>query len=226
MDCSEHEPAILDLCSKIEDGIKHPRNCKSTGLDDISKEMMRQIGDNGTDILHAIYNKIQYSREWQHNWTTSAFLTLHQKGSTRKCYHYRITELILLVNQALIYNFNYHLKPFILRQIPQEQYGFVQGKGTREQVLNVRQVVEKAAKLNISMLMYFLNNSKSNPWCSLETSLKGFAKDGCSILSHPIDQRPVQQKSIMIFNDYFMYRKGSDRDVYCLHSYLTYMKDI
>lgn len=47
------------------------------------------------------------------------------------------------------------------QQIPQEQAGFVKGKGTREQVLNIRQVIEKAYEYNVPVVMCFVDYSKA-----------------------------------------------------------------
>ncbi|XP_072934917.1 uncharacterized protein [Epargyreus clarus] len=46
-------------------------------------------------------------------------------------------------------------------QIPQEQAGFVKGKGTREQILNMRQLIEKAYEYNTPVIMCFVDFSKA-----------------------------------------------------------------
>lgn len=41
------------------------------------------------------------------------------------------------------------LYSFMRRQIPQEQEGFVKGRDTREQILNLRMLIEKAREYNV-----------------------------------------------------------------------------
>ncbi len=46
-------------------------------------------------------------------------------------------------------------------QIPKEQAGFVKGRGTREQILNMRQLIEKAREYNVEMILCFVDYKKA-----------------------------------------------------------------
>ncbi|XP_030764239.1 uncharacterized protein LOC115888612 [Sitophilus oryzae] len=56
---------------------------------------------------------------------------------------------------------NNRLRPYLLPQIAEEQTGFMPGKGTREQIGNVRQLIEKAREFNIEMYLCFIDYSKA-----------------------------------------------------------------
>lgn len=53
------------------------------------------------------------------------------------------------------------LKSYLLPEIPQEQAGFVPGRGTREQILNVRQIIEKSREYNTKIYICFIDYSKA-----------------------------------------------------------------
>jgi len=44
------------------------------------------------------------------------------------------------------------LQKYLLPQMPPEQAGFVKGRGTRDQIFNTRQLIEKAQEFNAPML--------------------------------------------------------------------------
>lgn len=46
-------------------------------------------------------------------------------------------------------------------QIAQEQAGIVKGKGTREQILNIRQLIEKSYEFNTLLILCFIDYSKA-----------------------------------------------------------------
>lgn len=53
------------------------------------------------------------------------------------------------------------LKNFLLCQISDKQNGFVPGKETSEQILNVRQIIEKTRQFNVKLLMCFEADKKA-----------------------------------------------------------------
>jgi len=44
------------------------------------------------------------------------------------------------------------LQKYMLPQMPPEQAGFVKGRGTKDQIFNTRQLIEKAREFNVPML--------------------------------------------------------------------------
>jgi hypothetical protein len=87
-------------------------------------------------------------------------IPLHKKGLARICSNYRTNALIPHACKVLLEIINTRLTAFLDRQIPPEA-GFVPGRGTREQKLNVRQMVEKAREFNMPLIMCFIHYSKA-----------------------------------------------------------------
>lgn len=71
----------------------------------------------------------------------------------------RTIELITLYKQSTTYQ--QRLKYFLLPEISDQEPGFVPSSGTREQTLNVQQIIEKAFKLNVTTYLDFLDYSKA-----------------------------------------------------------------
>ena len=77
------------------------------------------------------------------------------------CSNYKTIALISHASKVLLHVINRRLHYYLTRQIPEEQAGFVKGKGTREQILNVRQIVEKSREFNSPVILCFIDYSKA-----------------------------------------------------------------
>lgn len=53
------------------------------------------------------------------------------------------------------------LQSYLKQQIPYEQAGFVKGHGTREQITNMRFMVEKSWEYYVSVFLCFIDYSKA-----------------------------------------------------------------
>lgn len=157
--CEDMEPDILK--EEVEAAITHLKNGKAIGKDAIPIETIKAAGDQGVQIFHTICNKIWQSGTWPKEWAHTVFIPLHKKGSTKKCSNYRLIALISHASKILLHILNERLKAFLSKEIAPEQAGFVKGKGTREQIFIVRQIIEKAREFNKPTYICFVDFSKA-----------------------------------------------------------------
>ncbi|KMQ89503.1 endonuclease-reverse transcriptase [Lasius niger] len=106
-------------------------------------------------------NKVWTTTVWPKEWITSVIVPLHKKGPTCKCENYRLIALITHASKILLHIIHSRLQPFADRQIAPEQAGFVSGRGTREQILNLRQLIEKAREYYMPMFLCFVDYEKA-----------------------------------------------------------------
>ncbi|KAI8433901.1 hypothetical protein MSG28_015827 [Choristoneura fumiferana] len=156
---SDMEPDILK--EEVRSAIKHLKSGKAVGSDEIPIETIRCCGDYGVDIFHRICNLIWRTGVWPTEWTHSLFIPLHKKGSTTKCSNYRLIALITHASKVLLHILHQRLNSFISKEIAPEQAGFVKGRGTREQILIVRQIIEKAKEFNRPVYICFVDFQKA-----------------------------------------------------------------
>ena len=154
-----HEPDIMQ--AEVEEAIAHLKKDKSPGCDNISGELLQNLGEHGAKILTDLCNIIWKHGQWPKDWSTSIFIPLHKKGKTTKCSNYRTISLISHPSKILLRIIKRRMGHYLDQQIPQEQAGFVKGKGTREQILNIRQLIEKCREFNIPMVICFLDYQKA-----------------------------------------------------------------
>jgi hypothetical protein len=70
------------------------------------------------------------------------------------------TSLISHASKILLYVINERLKTFLHSQVSQEKAGFVPDRGTREQILNLLQIIEKGREFNITIHICFIDFRK------------------------------------------------------------------
>ena len=63
--------------------------------------------------------------------------------------------------KILLYIIVERIKLHMHREIPPEQAGFVEGRGTRDQIANIRNITEKAIEFNLPVYMCFIDYSKA-----------------------------------------------------------------
>lgn len=114
-----------------------------------------------TMLLHQLCNRIWTTGTWPDDWTESIYIPIHKKGAKDLCGNYRTITLINQTSKIMLYILQERLRPYLLPQISEEQAGFRPGRGTRDQLLNVRQMIEKFYEFNVPALMCFLDYSKA-----------------------------------------------------------------
>ncbi|CAK1589260.1 unnamed protein product [Parnassius mnemosyne] len=152
------EPEILE--SEVREALRNIKTNKSAGTDSIFAEELKSLGETGIKILE-LCNQIWSSGKWPRDWTESLLISLHKKGSTKICQNYRTVALISHGSKIMLHIIKGRLQPYLQRQIPNEQAGFVKGRGTREQIVNIRQLIEKSREFNVPIMMCFVDYSKA-----------------------------------------------------------------
>jgi len=83
------------------------------------------------------------SGEWPVRWTESIMIPLPKKGNTKKCKNNRTISLINHSSKVLLNILLSRMKPTAKEIINEAQAGFTKGRGTVEQIGNVRTINEK-----------------------------------------------------------------------------------
>ena len=86
---------------------------------------------------------------------------MHKKEDARLCSNYRTIVLIPHGTKVTLWILNYRVKVYPHRQIPPEQAGFMPRRGTRKQIMNIRQIIKKCREFNISVVVCFIDYAKA-----------------------------------------------------------------
>ena len=107
-------------------------------------------------MLHSICKQIWKTQQWPQDWKRSVFTLIPKKGSTKECSNYLTIALISHTSKVMLKVLQARLQQYVNRELPDVQAGFRKGRGTRDQIANIRWIIEKARefqKTSISALL-------------------------------------------------------------------------
>ena len=134
------EPDILECEVKWALG-SITRN-KASGGDGIPFELF-QILKDAMKVLHSICQQIWKTRQWPQDWKRWVFIP-----TPKKCSNYHITVLISRASKLMLKILQTRLQQYVNCELPDVQAGFRKGRGTRDQVANIRWIMEKAREFH------------------------------------------------------------------------------
>ena len=155
----EDDPDIL--LSEVEHAVDRLRNGKSPGIDNIQAELLKETGDEGLIIIHRLCNKIWKCKEWPEDWKKAVFLPIPKKGDTRDCANNRTISLISHASKVLLHIIAERIRNHLESELPPEQAGFRKGRGTRNQIGNLRNLMEKNREFQQPLYLCFIDYSKA-----------------------------------------------------------------
>ena len=155
----EKEPPPLK--AEVEWALSSICNRKSPGIDNIQIELWKAAGEEGVDVLWNLCNLIWNTEEWPKDWCRAIFIPLPKKGNLKECSNHRTISLIVHASKVLLKIIAERVQMKYGVEMAEEQAGFVKGKGTREQIVNIRNIMEKCRSHNIPLYMCFIDYTKA-----------------------------------------------------------------
>ena len=73
----------------------------------------------------------------------SVFIPIPKKGNAKECSNYHTIELISHASKVMLKVLQARLQQYVNRELPDVQAGFRKGRGTRDQIANIRWIMEK-----------------------------------------------------------------------------------
>ena len=114
---------------------------KASGGDGIPTELFQILKDDAVKVLHSICQQIQKTQQWPQDWKRSVFITIPKKGNVKECSDYYRTVLISHTSKVMLKILQARLQQYVNRELPAVQAGFRKGRGTRDQIANIRWII-------------------------------------------------------------------------------------
>ena len=117
---------------------------KASGGDRIPVELFNFLKDDAIKVLHSICQQIWKTQWWAQDWKRSILIQIPKKGSTKECSNHQTIALISHASKVMLKILHASLQHYVNQELPDIQAGFRKGKGTRDQITNIHQIIEKA----------------------------------------------------------------------------------
>ena len=82
------------------------------------------------------------THQWPKDWKRSVFIPIPKKGKAKECSIYH--TLALISHKVTLKILQARLQQYLNRELPYVQAGFRKGRGTRDQITNIRWIIKKA----------------------------------------------------------------------------------
>ena len=83
------------------------------------------------------------------------------KGNAKECSNYRIIALISHASKVMLKILQARLQQYVNRELPDVQAGFRKGRGTRDKIVNIRWIMEKAREFQKNIYFCFIDYAKA-----------------------------------------------------------------
>ena len=117
---------------------------KASGGDGIPIELFQILMDDAVKVLYSICQQIWKTQQWPQDWKRSVFIPIPKKGNTKGCSNYHTMALISHANKIMLKILQARLLLYMNCELPDVQAGFRNGRKTRDQIANIRWIMEKA----------------------------------------------------------------------------------
>ena len=84
-----------------------------------------------------------------------------KKSNAKECSNYRTIALILQASKVMLKILQARLQQYVNHEIPDVQTGFRKGRGTRDQIVNIRWIIEKAREFHKKFYFCFTDYTKA-----------------------------------------------------------------
>uniref|UniRef100_H3B9I2 Reverse transcriptase domain-containing protein n=1 Tax=Latimeria chalumnae TaxID=7897 RepID=H3B9I2_LATCH len=126
------------------------------GLDHIPAKALKAGGETLLNIMKAIIDNIWETGEWPDEWVRSEIVTIPKVAGTQECEKHRTLSLISHALKILLEILRQRISHFTSTEIGEEQFGFVQGKGTMDAILILRNIIKKVVKKKVDTQLWLL----------------------------------------------------------------------
>ena len=135
------EPDILEC--EVKWALESITMNKPSGGDGIPVELFQILKDDAVKVLHSICQQIWKTQQWPQDRKRSVFIPFPKKGNAKECSNYCTIAVISHTSMVMCKILQARLQHYMNRELPDVQAGFRKGRGTRDQIANIRWIIEK-----------------------------------------------------------------------------------
>ena len=158
------EPDILE-CEVKWASESITRN-KASGGAGILVELFKILEDDVVKVLHSICQQIWKTQQWPQDWKRSVAIPILKKGSGKeysstfsstKTQRSSTIALISHTSKGMLKILQSRLQQYVNCELPDIQAGFRKGRGTRDQIANIRWIIRKAREFQKHIYFCFID---------------------------------------------------------------------
>ena len=119
---------------------------KASGGDGIPVELFQIWKDDAVKMLRSICQQIWKTQQWPQDWKRSVCIPIPKKGNAKECSNYYTIALISHPGKVMLKILQARLQKHMNCELSDVQSGFRKGRGTRDEIVNIFCMIEKASE--------------------------------------------------------------------------------
>ena len=131
------------------------------GGEGIPIELFQILKDDAVKVLHSICQQIWNTQQWPQDWKMSIFITIPKKDNAKECSNYCTIALISHASKVMLKILQAKLQQYVNCELPDVQAGFRKSRGTRDQIVNIHWIMEKAREFQKNEYFCFIYYAKA-----------------------------------------------------------------
>ena len=129
--------------------------------DGIPAELFQILKDDAVKLLHSIFQQIWKTQQWPQDWKRSVFIPIAKKSSAKESSYYHAIAFIFHASRIMLKIPQAGPKHYLNWERLDVPAGFRKGRETRDQIANIRWIIEKARKFQRNIYICFINYAKA-----------------------------------------------------------------
>ena len=124
-------------------------------------ELIQILKDDDAKLLHSICQQIWKTQQRPQDGKSSVFISIPKKGNAKECSNYHKTTLSSQTSKVMLKILQSRLQQYMNRELSDVQAGFRKGRGTRDQIANIRWIIEKAREFQKNIYFCLIDLAKA-----------------------------------------------------------------
>ena len=153
------EPDILEC--KVKWALESITMNQTSGSDGIPVELFQILKDDAVKVLNSLCQQIWKTQQCPQDWKRSVFIPIPKKGNAKKCLNYRIVTLISHASKVMLKILQARLQQYVSHELSDVQAGFRKGRRTKDQIVNIQWIIEKAREFQKNIYFCFIDYTKA-----------------------------------------------------------------
>ena len=134
---------------------------KTNGGDGIPVELFQNTKDDAMKVLHSVSQDIWKTHQWPQDWKRSVFIPIPKKGNAKQCSNSCAIAFISHASKVMLKILQARIQQYVNSELPDVQAGFIKGRGTRDQIANIRWIIKKAREFQKNIYFCFIDYAKA-----------------------------------------------------------------
>ena len=149
------EPDILEC--EVKWALESVITSKASWGDGIPVELFQILKDDALKVLISICPQSWKTQQWPQDWEKSVFIPILKKSNAKECSNYHTIALISHASKVTLKILQARLQQYVNCELPDVQAGFRKGRGTRDQIANIRWMIKNAREFQKNTYFWFID---------------------------------------------------------------------